>query len=282
MLGFAGRMAFGSAAALAGLLSTTALSMAQPAGAAALVPHRAVYDLELANSEERSGISGVYGRMVYEMNGSACDGFTVNFRFVTRIDTEEFSRVTDQQTTTYEDLRAGTFEFVNRSFVDDALDSETRGSARRTDDAIDVEMEAPQQMSLALDRALFPTDHMIELIAKAKAGERFYQSHIYDGSDDGDKIMLTTTVIGEPRQPSAQDTEAKQAGPFANDTAWPVTIAYFNEADSGDEVPEYQISFKLYENGLTRDLEMDYGDFALRGTLTGLEVFDAKACAEQP
>lgn len=281
MLGFAGRMAFGSAAVLAGLLSTTASGMAQPAGASALVPHRAVYDLELANSEERSGISGVYGRMVYEMNGSACDGFTVNFRFVTRIDTEEFSRVTDQQTTTYEDLRAGTFEFVNRSFVDDALDSETRGTARRTDDSIDVEMEEPEETSLALDRALFPTDHMIELIAKAKAGERFYQSHIYDGSDDGDKIMLTTTVIGTPREPEAEDAEAEQAGPFANEAAWPVTIAYFNEAETGDGVPDYQISFKLYENGLTRDLEMDYGDFVLRGTLTGLEVFDATECAEQ-
>ena len=30
-------------------------------------------------------------------------------------------------------------------------------------------------------------------------------------------------------------------------------------------MPEYRISFKLYENGLTRDLQMDYGDFVIRG-----------------
>jgi hypothetical protein len=28
-------------------------------------------------------------------------------------------------------------------------------------------------------------------------------------------------------------------------------------------LPEYQIAFKLYENGVTRDLLMDYGDFSL-------------------
>ena len=251
---------------------------AQAAGQATLVPHRAVYDLSLAEAEDRSGISGIYGRMVYEMNGSACDGYTVNFRFVTRIDTEDFSRVTDQQTTTYEDLEAGTFEFVNRSFVDDALDRETRGEARQTEDAIAVRIEAPEAMSLDLDQALFPTDHMLELIDKAEAGERFYQSHIYDGSDEGDKVMLTTTVIGDRAAPAQADEEAKEAGPFAGDAAWPVTIAYFNETENSDATPEYQISFKLYDNGVTRDLEMDYGNFVLQGTLSGLEVFEVKEC----
>ena len=47
---------------------------------------------------------------------------------------------------------------------------------------------------------------------------------------------------------------------------WPVDIAYFDEtSEGGEDTPEYRISFKLYENGLTRDLEMDYGDFVIRG-----------------
>ena len=75
------------------------------ADASTLVPHRAVYDLELKDASERSGISGMYGRMVYEFNGSACEGYTVSFRFVTQVDTGEEVRLTDQQTTTYEDMR---------------------------------------------------------------------------------------------------------------------------------------------------------------------------------
>jgi hypothetical protein len=40
-------------------------------------------------------------------------------------------------------------------------------------------------------------------------------------------------------------------------------------------MPTYRISFKLYENGMTRDLVMDYGDFSMTGTLVDLDLFEA-------
>ena len=40
--------------------------------------------------------------------------------------------------------------------------------------------------------------------------------------------------------------------------------------------PEYRIAFKLHENGLTRDLLMDYGDFSMKGKLVDLSVFDSR------
>ena len=67
-----------------------AMTVAGVAHASALAPHRAVYDLELKNASDRSGITGMYGRMVYEFNGSACEGYTVSFRFVTQVDTGEY------------------------------------------------------------------------------------------------------------------------------------------------------------------------------------------------
>ncbi len=57
-----------------------------------------------------------------------------------------------------------------------------------------------------------------------------------------------------------------------------MTIAYFTDEASGDALPVYRMSFKLYENGVTRDLTMDYGDFALSGKLAELEVFDTAEC----
>jgi len=38
------------------------------------------------------------------------------------------------------------------------------------------------------------------------------------------------------------------------------------------------MAFKLYENGVTRDLTMDYGDFVLSGKLAKLEVFNSEEC----
>ena len=40
-------------------------------------------------------------------------------------------------------------------------------------------------------------------------------------------------------------------------------------------MPEYRISFKLHENGMTRDLVMDYGDFSMKGKLVNLSLFDS-------
>jgi hypothetical protein len=38
------------------------------------------------------------------------------------------------------------------------------------------------------------------------------------------------------------------------------------------------MSFKLYENGVSRDLRMDYGDFVLKGNLVKLDFLPADAC----
>ena len=58
-----------------------------------------------------------------------------------------------------------------------------------------------------------------------------------------------------------------------------MAISYFNEEGEGDGVPVYSISFKLYRNGVTRDLTMDYGDFSLQGELAQLEYLKSEPCS---
>ncbi|MGL4404351.1 MAG: EipB family protein, partial [Notoacmeibacter sp.] len=48
-------------------------------------PHRAVYDIKLDSASEQSGIAGMDGRLVFQFDGSACDGYTMNMRFVLRM-----------------------------------------------------------------------------------------------------------------------------------------------------------------------------------------------------
>jgi hypothetical protein len=77
------------------------------------------------------------------------------------------------------------------------------------------------------------------------------------------------------------DAEAERAGELADDDYWPVSMSYFEESEEGDALPVYSIAFKLYENGVTRDLTMDYGDFVLQGELAQLEIYEPEPCAEQ-
>lgn len=257
-----------------------------PAQAGALVPHRAVYDLTLDEAADRSGITGITGRMVYEFNGSACEGYTVTFRFVTQIDTADMSRMTDQQTTTYEDGDGESFRFVTRSFVDEALDTELRGSARLTPeanpDATVVSIQKPETQEIRLAATQFPTQHLLEMLQKAESGETFYETTLFDGSDKADQVMTTTVIIGRETPPPANDPERKALAPLAEDPFWPVDVAYFDmKEEQGEELPTYRISFKLHENGVTRDLVMDYGDFSMTGRLVDLALFDApQSCTE--
>jgi hypothetical protein len=218
----------------------------------------------------------MYGRMVYEFDGNYCEGFTTNFRFVTQIDTGDSVRVSDQQTRTFENLKDGRFTFDTKSFTDDQLDKEVNGAAQDQPEGVKVDLSQPASRELQLAESRFPTEHMLDVIRNAKEGKRFFEARVFDGSDDGDKSLVTTTIVGKQVTPVADETDAGNAGAFAKTAFWPVTIAYFNENAKTDALPVYRMSFKLYENGITRDLTMDYGDFVLTGRLAKLELLDKR------
>jgi EipB-like len=263
------------------LLSTASMllglaAFAPAASASALLPHRAVYDLELKDASDRSGITALKGRMVYEFNGSACEGFTTTFRYVTQIDNGEQVRLTDQQTTTFEAGDGSAFRFLTKSYVDKQLDTETVGNASLDKDGVKVDLKKPKEEKLELAATQFPTQHLIELLKKAQGGETFYETSIFDGSDDANKILSTTVIIGKDK-PTATATGVDDEAPLKDlKTAkhWPVSMSYFEDEKENEGLPVYQIAFKLYDNGITRDLVMDYGDFSMTGKLVDLKVYD--------
>src|SRR5690606_12766066 len=160
-----------------------------------------------------------------EFNGSECDGYTVKFRFVTQIDTPDITRITDQQTTTFEDGDGKTFNFVTRSFVDSVMDKEVRGSAKTEGSETVVSLEKPEKQEFALEKTQFPTQHLLELLDNARKGETFYETTLFDGSEDADRIMTTTVIIGKGSTPAANDPERKAIKTLADDEFWPVDIA---------------------------------------------------------
>jgi hypothetical protein len=273
------RLALISTVAPVAFILSAGPSMAVPV----LQPHRAVYDLSLDKASDSSGITGISGRMVYEFNGSPCDGYTVKFRFVTQINTDDATRLTDQQTTTFEDADGKNFSFVTKSFVDQAPDKEVKGTAHKEAGGLRVQLDKPERATLELAATQFPTQHLVELIGNAEKGKTFYETSLFDGSEDADRVMTTSVVVGKPEHAGKNDPELPALAKLGNDDYWPVDIAYFDpsEKDGGEEMPQYRISFKLHENGLTRDLMMDYGDFSMTGKLVNLSLFDAapqKAC----
>jgi hypothetical protein len=243
-----------------------------------LIAHRAFYDLKLKHASDNSGIDGMYGRMVYEFTGSKCQGYKVRFRFVTAVEMGEEQRMTDQQTTTFEDLAHRKFDFETRSYSGDSLSQEIKGEAKADSKGVEVALKAPDSRTLELAQSSFPTEQMLEVIERARKGERFFETRVFDGSEDGDKALYTATVVGDKVSPTGEDGDSDHAGELAKAPYWPVTVAYYDDKESSDQLPSYRVSFKLYENGITRDLTMDYGDFVLTGKLANLQLLQQDAC----
>ena len=85
-----------------------------------LAPHRAVYELTLATTRGGSGVSSVLGRMVYDLTGSPCEGYTQNMRFVTRMTNQSGNAVvTDLRSSTWEDARGKRFRFDSSQYRDE-------------------------------------------------------------------------------------------------------------------------------------------------------------------
>jgi EipB-like len=75
---------------------------APQAGAASLAPHRAVYDLELAESSQKARLDGANGRLAFELAGSACEGWSTTFRIVNQFRYRDGSvRLSDVQSVTW-------------------------------------------------------------------------------------------------------------------------------------------------------------------------------------
>ncbi len=263
----------------ASILIGMAMAGTSPAFAASpLAPHRAVYDVALKDASDRSGITELRGRMVYEFDGSACEGYTVNFRFVTEIATEGSTRVTDQQTTTYEDAEGKSFSFATKSYVNQQLDREIRGTANIGGGKTSVELVKPTDTEIELEKTQFPTRHLVDLLQRVDRGETFYETTLFDGSDGADQVMTTTVIVGKQGSTKPGDPEKTAIASLQGQGFWPVSIAYFDQAEQGgEEVPVYRISFKLYPNGITRSILMDYGEFSMTGKLVDLSIFDRPA-----
>jgi hypothetical protein len=264
------------------------LSNAKPADAAIVfAPHRAVYDLHLIKAHGSRGINEVRGRILYDFSGSACEGYTLQFRQVSELASNEGDPVlSDLRSTTWEDAAARNYRFNTQNLLNDTQTEAVDGHADRAAQTVTVTLSKPDNKTFSVPPgAVFPTEHMRRIIEAARAGKTILNFPVYDGSDNGQKVFNTLTVIGKAIPPGAQPPQdaAAKVPELAKLTRWPVTISYFEKESEekqqqGEQTPVYAISFELYENGISRALVLDYNDFTLAGEMTSLDLKQPKPC----
>ena len=257
------------------------------AHAAGLASHRAIYNLAISRLDSGSGYSSIEGKLAYELTGSACDGWAVTFRLANRyVQAEKGTQVLDTQLTTWESGDGLEMNLSQKQFVGNSLDSEERLNVKRpkpnTEAKGEMTLPKPLQFTVSPD-AVFPSTHMARLLNDAKNGLSRNVSLVFDGSDN-EKMYKAITFIGKMRPPGsfAPDSANPEASPLKNMTSWPMTISYFPADDDQAEKPVYQASFNVYEDGVSTELVLDYGNYALKGTLAKLDMLKSDACEAKP
>jgi hypothetical protein len=252
-----------------------ALPASVQAGARNLTSHRAIYDLELADNAGIKAPASASGRIVYEFS-SACEGYAQTLRQVLDLEPAEGERqTTETRTTTFEDTTGADFRF-NIAGVKGG-GQEVDGHAARDARGVSIALTRPEPYRLKTEPdVIFPTQHVAKIIEAARRGEKVFLARVYDGSEDGRKIFDVTTIIGKPEQGPDPDKGAR-APALRGLKRWPVAVAYF-PPERRDGAPDYVLSFKLYENGVSSGLKLDYGDFVLKGELVRIEFPRAAKC----
>jgi hypothetical protein len=225
----------------------------------------------------------VTGRILYDFSGSSCEGYALQFRQVSELNTGEGkSAVSDLRTITWEDGTATNFRFQSQNMLDQKQIETVDGQAERRSSGVAVNLTKPGKKKFDAEANLvFPTEHMRRIIAAARAGQTILELPVYDGSENGEKIYSTLTVIGAPIPPDQRVPTDAAAGrqELAGVKRWPVTISYFEkQSTGGEQTPVYSVAFELYDNGISRALVLDYNDFVVRGEMSSLEIKAAKPC----
>ena len=257
-----------------------------PAREIVLANHRAIYDLSLAESSGTRAVESARGRIVIDFRGDACRGYTMLTRQVTELTAAETgARTSDMRSTTFEGGRGREFRFKTTTLTNNTPSASVDGRAGDASDTLSVKLKGTPKPFNVAGPVLFPTLHMRRLIEAARAGRSTLSAKVYDGSDDGRKVYDTFAVIGHPATGPASASGGERDKPLrdgaiASVPHWPVALSYYTSG-AGERTPIYTLSFDLYENGVSGALKLDYGDFAILGDMTALDI-DAGAAAAKP
>mgnify|MGYP001302929341 CR=1 FL=1 len=262
-----------------GVLRVAAIAATLFAGSAAgaeIAPHRALYTMSLGTTRSDSGVSGAHGTMAYQW-GETCDGWTVEQRYRLKLGYAEKPDIEIASNfVTWEAKDGSRYRFNQKEMRNGRVTEEIRGEATLDGPGKGgvAVFEKPQPKRVPLPPAvLFPSAHTILLIDKAKAGANFVSAQLFDGASE-DTAVLVSAVIGPEVEP---DADAVRQSALLKRPGWRSRLAFF-PADQSAEKPDYELGMLLLDNGISRSMLIDYGEYSISATLNDIEALGKPSC----
>ena len=252
-----------------------ALLLGPASATQSLVSHQVTYQLALGEADPQTAIETITGKTVFRMVRE-CDGWKSGEDYVMRMGFDDGNEVLMASLfESYEDQAGKLFSFTinERTNYDKPLDFDGFAQQGQGEGAEAYFSIAPDSAMALPEDTYFPVAQTIEILRRAKAGERFFTSHIFFGAKPDDALKKTSVIIGKRQPAEAYDITSD----LLQDAYYPVQIAYF-DPDSASGIPSYEISFKMQDNGVVPSYDIDYGDFKLRARMSQITKEPSPTC----
>jgi hypothetical protein len=246
------------------------------ASAAEIAPHRALYRMTLGAVRNDSGVVDAHGAMVYQW-GETCDGWTIEQRYRLKLhyvqsgDADIYSRFV-----TWESKDGLRYRFNEKEMRNGDTNQEIHGEAQLDGPGKGgvARFSEPRPETMRLTPGvLFPSAHTILLIDKARAGTNFISRQVFDGSAEENAVQVSAFIGGA----AAVDPVSTELNPLLMRPGWHMRLAFF-PADAKAEEPDYELGMVLLDDGVSRDMVIDYGDYSIRAKLDAIEALQKPSC----
>lgn len=264
------------------LIFSAAGLVAGPALAIEFSPHRAIYDVTLDQAPS-GAVSEVSGTLSIDWQ-LGCSGWTFEYRSVIDVTQAESGRVRlSTVATTWESATGSEYRFNVRHSTNGHELEKIEGYAVLRDPGADgtVKFTAPRERTMALPAGtLFPMAHSMAVMkaAVSRKAPVFLPLSVFDGMDV-QGLYLVNAVIGKsPQAGAASPGGSPEVSQLQRDQrAWPVSLAYFKTVDR-QPAPSHEMRLLIYENGVSDQLVIDFGDFRIRARIEKLEIQPPTDC----
>lgn len=245
-----------------------------------MVPYRAIYEMSLRKAQSSTGVNSATGRMTLEWM-DACSGYTVNQRIVTDLGfADGEGLLTDLRISTWESASGREFRFAFNNYMNNKLAEVTQGEARFEQGKGGIaEYKRPEERTIDLPPGtVFPSSHGADLLEAAMAGKSSLTRQVFDGAEAG-TVFRAVAFIGAKRDAERKTTRRAVLWRRQLDhlESWPVIVSYYRDGD-GAETPEYEVSYRMYANGVGDQLLLDYGDMVFDANLSNLTIYQMPKC----
>lgn len=270
---------------VSGGLFGDAMAGAAVAGHPPMLSHRAIYNVSLAPGRKHGQVSSVDGRMVTEWQ-ETCDGLISEQRIVTDMrDEAGETSLSDISASSWESRDGLQFRFSMRQRLDHELMAEYDGNASFASalGAGTAMLRKPEEKEVKLPAGvLFPSGYMQSLLDAARGGQKLLTRKVFDGTSQSDYYQVISSIGAGTNRPAGGN--AKGASTPKSVLAatsglmwWPVQVSYY-AIDQKEGVPEFEMAFRLYDNGISANLILDYGGFALFASLQRIDAYKPPDC----